>query len=314
MNDTQAPQGSNGRDPDPHHLPGLGGTASAAEEPSTAEQSWRDWPWALWYRQTAAILRLEIKRNFLGRRLIAVYFLSLAPVSLLVLRALLPLHESEIGNPGKASIVFAVLYQAFTLRLAIFFGCVAIFTNLFRGEVLEKTLHYYLLSPVQREVLVLGKYLAGAISAITFFGLSTAACYLLLYAPYGSAFIQQHFTSGPGARHLLAYLAVSVLACLGYGAVFLGIGLYVRNPIIPAGLILIWESFNFLLPPILQKISVIHYLQSICPVSLPAGPLAIMTEPTSPWISVPGLLGVIILVILASSIRVKSLEIMYGTD
>ncbi len=309
MNKTPTPEGTNGRDPNHHHPP----TEVESVAPPT-EESWRDWPWALWYRQTMAILRLEIKRNFLGRRLIAVYFLSLAPISLLVLRALLPLHESELGNPGKASVVFAILYQAFTLRLAIFFGCVAIFTNLFRGEVMEKTLHYYLLSPVQREVLVLGKYLSGVISAITFFGLSTAACYFLLYAPYGWTFMEEHFTKGPGMSHLFAYLVVSLLACLGYGAVFLGIGLYVRNPIVPAGLILIWESFNFLLPPILQKISVIHYLQSICPVSLPAGPLAIMTEPTSPWISVPGLLGVIILVILASSLRVKTLEITYGTD
>lgn len=313
MNKTPTPEGSNGKDPNPGQMP-TPVYAPVGPIETGNEQSWRDWPWALWYRQIMAILRLETKRNFLGRRLIAVYFLSLAPISLLVLRALLPLHESEIGNPGKASIVFAILYQAFTLRLAIFFGCVAIFTSLFRGEVMERTLHYYLLSPVQREVLVLGKYLAGVISAVTFFGLSTVACYLLLYAPYGSTFLEEHFTKGPGLSHLLAYLLVSVLACLGYGAVFLGIGLYVRNPIIPAGLILVWESFNFLLPPILQKISVIHYLQSICPVTLPAGPLAIMTEPTSPWISVPGLLGVIILVILVSSLKVKGLEITYGTD
>ena len=36
-----------------------------------------------------------------------------------------------------------------------------IFSNLFRGEMLEKTLHYYYLTPLRRELLVAGKYLGG---------------------------------------------------------------------------------------------------------------------------------------------------------
>jgi len=42
-----------------------------------------------------------------------------------------------------------------------------IFSNLFRGEMLEKTLHYYFLTPMRREMLVAGKYLAGLVVAIT---------------------------------------------------------------------------------------------------------------------------------------------------
>ena len=44
---------------------------------------------------------------------------------------------------GDDSMVYAALFQFFYLRGAIFFGCVGIFSNLFRGEMLEKTLHYY---------------------------------------------------------------------------------------------------------------------------------------------------------------------------
>src|SRR5262245_1516925 len=113
---------------------------------------------ALWWRQVRGILRLEIKKAFLGRRLIGVYVLALAPVILLGARALLVPSPRLAGNMGKAGIVYAGLFQVFMLRMGIFFGCVAIFTNLFRGEVLEKTLHFYLLSPVRREVLVAGKY------------------------------------------------------------------------------------------------------------------------------------------------------------
>jgi ABC-type transport system involved in multi-copper enzyme maturation permease subunit len=271
-------------------------------------------PWGLWLRQVLAILRLEIKKSFVGRRLIAVYLLSLAPVALLTIRLLLPLHDEEVGNPGLGSMIFAVMFQTFTLRFAIFFGCVFIFTNLFRGEVLEKTLHYYLLTPVRREVLVAGKFLSGWVASVVFFGLSVAVSFVLVFAPHGGEFVNKYFTNGPGLKQLAGYVAVTALGCLGYGAVFLVMGLCFRNPIVPAGVVLGWEWINFLLPPLLQKISVVHYLQSICPVAVPPGPLAVLVEPTSPWISVPGLLGLTVLVILVAGIQVGRLQITYGAD
>jgi hypothetical protein len=35
-----------------------------------------------------------------------------------------------------------------------------------------------------------------------------------------------------------------VLGCVGYGSVFLALGLYVRNPIVPAAVLLAWEGIN----------------------------------------------------------------------
>jgi hypothetical protein len=61
--------------------------------------------------------------------------------------------------------IFAVIFQFFYLRLAIFFGCLGIFMNLFRGEMLDKTLHFWFLMPVRREVLLAGKYIAGLTAA-----------------------------------------------------------------------------------------------------------------------------------------------------
>jgi len=259
-------------------------------------------------------MRLETKKSFVGRRLVAVYFLAFAPIALLVIRAVAPLDPHELGTPGEAGMVFAVVFQTFVLRFSIFFGCMSIFTNLFRREVMERTLHFYLLSPVKREVLVVGKYFSGLIAGITFFVGSTVACFLLVYLPYGAKYMDDFFMDGAGMEHLATYASVAAMACIGYGAVFLLVGLYFRNPIIPAGLLLGWETINFLLPSFLQKISVVHYLQSLCPVPLPLGPLAIITEPTSAWVSAPGFVGLTILVILASAIQVRRLEVTYGTD
>ena len=105
-----------------------------------------------------------------------------------------------------------------------------------------------------------------------------------------------------------------MLACLGYGSVFLLVGLYFKNPIVPALGIALWESFNFVLPSVLQKISVIHYLNSLCPVPIPRSPFAVLTEPTSPLFSIPGLLIVTGGVLLVVSYKIRRTEITYSAD
>ena len=59
------------------------------------------------------------------------------------------------------------------------------------------------------------------------------------------------------------------LGCLGYGSVFLAVGLYIRNPIVPAAVLLAWEGSSGILPQVLQKVSILYYLQSLCPVPAP---------------------------------------------
>ena len=101
----------------------------------------------------------------------------------------------------------------------------------------------------------------------------------------------------------------------GCGAFFLVVGLFFRNPIIPALVLYGWEAINFLLPPLLKKISVIHYLNSLTPVPAPeAGPFGVMVEPTPAWISVPGLLILTVLVLIAAGTRIRHMEIRYGSD
>ena len=107
---------------------------------------------------------------------------------------------------------------------------------------------------------------------------------------------------------------MTFLAVAGYGAVFLALGMLVRNPMIPAALILGWEWINFLLPPALKKISVIHYLQSLCPVPLPHGPFALPAEPTPAPLAVAGLLTLAALLLFFAARRARRLEVLYSAD
>jgi ABC-type transport system involved in multi-copper enzyme maturation permease subunit len=223
------------------------------------------------------------------------------------------MHEGEWSQFGKTGIIYAGIFQVYYLRVGIFFGCVGIFTYLFRGEVLEKSLHFYFLTPVRREVLVVGKYLSGWLTAATLFAGSVVLSFILMYVPYG-AMGQNYFSKGPGVSQLLAYSSVAILACLGYGSVFLLMGLAFRNPVIPAIAVLGWESINFLLPLFLKKISVIYYLNSLCPVSLPSGPFALLADPSPAWVAVLGLVGLTLAVVWIAGLSIRRMEISYGAD
>jgi ABC-type transport system involved in multi-copper enzyme maturation permease subunit len=270
--------------------------------------------WALWRRQIASILRLEVRKNFTGKRSILIYLLAALPV--LILAAVIALDDGKIGpeNFGEVSVEFANVFEGMILRTVVFFGCAWIFMNLFRGEVVDRSLHYYFLSPVKREVLVAGKYISGLVTSLVLFVTMTALCILCIYVPLGYSGAMAQLFDGPGLNQVLTYLGITVLGCIGYGAVFLFVGLFFRNPIIPAILLYGWEFINFLLPPMLKKLSIIHYLHSLTPVPIPEGPFAIVSEPTSAWLTIPGLILMTIAVLVMASVRIRRMEIKYGGD
>ena len=271
--------------------------------------------WSLWARQTLAVLRLELGRNFFGRRALLLYVLAGLPLTVLAaVVVFLPSAGGETESFAELSVAYSVIYGALILRTLLFFGCAWVFMNLFRGEVVDRSLHYYFLAPVRREVLVVGKYLSGLSATVTLFGVSTLGSFALLYFGLFPAQSMDYFFNGPGLGQALTYAGITVLACVGYGAVFLIVGLFFRNPIIPAGLFYGWEWINFLLPPLLKKLSVIHYLHSLVPVPPPEGPFAVLAEPTPAWISVPSLLVFTALTLVLAGLHIRRQEISYAGE
>ncbi len=271
----------------------------------------------LWLRQIGAVLRLELKKTFFSKRGWWIYCLAIGPVAITLLHWLFELRQGAEHHHtlGEDSIVFAALFLFFYLRATIFFGCMGIFSNLFRGEMLEKTLHYYFLTPMRRELLVAGKYLAGLAVALTLFVGSTAAAFLTLSRHFGPAW-SDYLYHGPGLSQLGSYMLVAALGCVGYGAVFLMCGLMFRNPLIPAAVVFVWENLNPFLPDLLKKISIIFYLKSLCPVEVPVPPpfsvMVVESDPTPMWIAVPGLLAVAAILLVYSAISARQAEINYG--
>ena len=264
-------------------------------------------------RQISGILRLELRSCLFGRRALATYFLAFAPVGLMLLGVLIAQLQDQPDDFGNAPLAFAVIFHSY-LRTSIFLACLILFMSLFRSEIMRKSLHYYFLTPVRREVLVVGKYLAALISAVVIFSIATTLLYILMMLPWGFGNLSRHLFQGPGLGHLLAYVGVSALACFGYGAVFLLVGLFLRNPVVGAVIIWAWEAINFVLPVLLKKASVIFYLRSLYPVPLPEEVFAVVADPISPWLSVPGLVLFTAAVPALAGFRARGMEINYGDD
>ncbi|HEX2327299.1 MAG TPA: hypothetical protein VHN74_01140 [Candidatus Angelobacter sp.] len=281
-----------------------------------ARRKFNDLPWQLWIAQVLAILRIEIRRSLWMRRSIWIYLVGFAPVLILGIHALY--------NPGgrdctvsQDTEVLATIFQLYYLRLGIFFGCMGLFTWLYRGEVVEKTLHYYFLAPMRREVLIAGKFLAGVIASATIFGVSVFASFAFTYAHLGQQG-RNYVFAGPGLGQLAGYLLVTFLACLGYGSVFLALSLVFKNPILPGVFVLLWETFHSVLPSLLQKLSITFYLKQLCPVTIPpVGVMALFTvipEPVSRWFAIPGLLLLSLAILAFACFRIRRTEISYLTD
>lgn len=270
--------------------------------------------------QIYAVVRMELRKTFFARRGLWIYLLAFAPVLVFAGHTILQLRSGRPCDFGLDTNIFAGVFQFFYLRLAIFFGCLGIFMNLFRGEVLDKSLHFYFLAPIRRDVLLAGKFLTGLFAAILIFCTSTVVQFFALYWHFPSNVFQNYLFHNNGLSHLGAYVGVTALACVGYGSVFLAAGILVRNPIIPAAVILVWEAANGFLPHVLQKLSVIYYLKSLCPIDVPPDvppPVALLVvnpDPMSATIAIPALLLLSITVLYLASLRIRHMEISYGTE
>ena len=272
-------------------------------------------PWDLWWIQAQRLTVIEVRRNLFSWKATWIYFLAFIPTLIILIHVALGRRfQSSMSEDTE---ILAGIVQLYYIRLGVFFGCLGIFSGLIRGEMIERSLHFYLLSPVRREVLLLAKFAAGSISALLLFGAAMLMDFALMYADFGAEGHDYVF-HGPGLGQLEAYLAIIALACLGYGAVFLLLSMIFRNPTPAAMLVLAWEAINPVLPSLLQKLSVASYLRHLMPVNVAAegifALLTVQTEPVSAWAATMGLLVLIAFVLFYSCYRIRTLEIRYTTE
>ena len=269
----------------------------------------------LWLRQVRAILGLELRRMLWGRRAFILYLLAFMPVVMLamfnVLNLIADATPDELQEIGGVTFYTGIF--EFILRGTLFLGCVLQFSSLVRGEITDRSLHYYFLSPIRREVFIMGKFISAWISTTLIFAFSAFASWILVHLIFGLDHLVD-YSFGIGTAHIMGYLGVLALSCLGYGAVFLAVGMLLKNPIVPAAIIWLLEQANPFLPAGMKKFSIIHYLNSLLPVAPADFALSVIAEKTPWWIALTGFLIFSGAVLAFSSWRARALQIEYGAD
>ena len=250
---------------------------------------------ALWLRQLGSVLSVELRRTLWTRRALPLWLLAGVPVAAICLALLAPL-----APPPQ---VFHHIFTTLVVGVGVFFGTAVAQTKLLRGEIVAHTLHYHLLSPISRDVLVVGKYLAGLAGTSGVFVAVTVVCHAV-HAIWGGEVLP----AGDGPPPLLPRLAVVVLGCAAYGALFLLFGALFRNPVLPVAGLLGWELLQFALPPTLKAISVAHYLQGL--LSDPAAAQAASDAASVPpaWECALVLAGLAVCAVALACHRLRRLE------
>ena len=262
------------------------------------------------WKQLGAVAFLELRRLFFGRDGLTAFFFAVLPLALMTL--VVTIRRQPIPG-GRVEHDFAILFQNLILQVTLYLGCVYVFGSLIRGEQIAKTLHFLFLSPVRREVIVLGKYLAGLVlTGAAFGGFSVLSYFVLLYGQ-GTGSLTAALGAG-GVGHAAAYFGVCLLACAGYGAVFLVLGQWVKNPIVPAIAIWGWEHINFVLPEVLKRLGLIHYLLSLSPVTVDEGFIAVIGEPVPVWLAIPAPLVLAVGLVALAAWKVRHMEVDYGVE
>jgi len=278
----------------------------------------REQPWRAWRNQIGILIQQELRGGLFTRRRLWIYLLAFAPTFMTFVNRFTHFSGSADASAFQEHTdVLDGIIQLYYVRLGLFFACMGIFSWLFRGEMVERTLHFAFLSPVRREVLVVGKFLAGAITAIIFFETALLGCSYFVYSRFGAMGMSYMF-HGPGLHQLGSYMLVMALGVLGYGAVFLGLSLVFKNPIVPGAVFFGWEMITPILPRTLQILSITFYLKQLYPVPVTtSGILSLFTvvpEPLSSFTAIFGLLCFTAAVLVFCCYRIRKVEITYTTD
>lgn len=223
------------------------------------------------------LMRLEWRRQLMTPRVLWPLLLALLPVGITAAIAWVAMRFAE-GDVHELPEVYANLYHGLVVRVVLFFGSLALFVNLVRGEVEDRTLHYLLLTPVRRPAIVVAKFLAAVGTGWLLFVGATAASFAILQIPTGFARMS--------LADLASYCAMTALGVVGYGAAFLLLGTLLRSPGYLVAVFFGWEWFEFLLPPLLKQLSVVHYIKVLTPFPIAEGPFALLAEPVPPALAV----------------------------
>jgi ABC-type transport system involved in multi-copper enzyme maturation permease subunit len=171
---------------------------------------------------------------------------------------------ADVSTRASGLDVYGMLVSHFFLANALPLAALFYATALVAEEVEGRTLVYLITRPVARAAVLVGKFTAYLVTALTL-SLPAAVLSFLLLASTGGA-----SRLGAAAPGMLRDLGVMALALLAYGALFALLGVVLRRPLVPGLLFLYgWELVVYL-PGKLPRLTLTAWLRSLVPYRVPS--------------------------------------------
>jgi ABC-type transport system involved in multi-copper enzyme maturation permease subunit len=237
-----------------------------------------------------AVFLLAMQIQLRTRRTLALALLSALPVAgstLFVAASRFRLGEGAQTVIGAATDAMTFFYLSFLLLVMTLFYSTAIIGD----EIEDRTITYLFVRPVPRSKIYLGKFLAALVLASVMIILSAMASFLVLLSSESPSEALPHIGI------LAQDIGILALGLVAYSSLFGFFGAWLKRPLL-AGLLfcLAWESFVTYLPGYLNRLTVMHYLQSLLPhPSGQRGLLSIFKQTTS------GPVAIVMLVLIAGA-------------
>lgn len=246
-------------------------------------------------RRAAVVAGLTVRYLLTTRRAIVTALLAMVPVIVV-----LSMAAARVQSFGI--VLFQILMVPLFLQVVLIFVTIVQAGSLIREEIDDDTLPYLLTRPISKPAVVLYKYLGYVVAMFVLLVPPLVVAYGVTEAYTGSSF-------GADLDVLGAFLAVTVLGGLAYGAIFTLLSVGTRRPLF-AGLMFgfVWEGIVGSIPGDVPKLSVIYYLRSILQGQIATGPLHDFGSKTSAGVAAAVIVGFTIAALIVAMLVFQQAE------
>lgn len=205
----------------------------------------------------AVIFEITFSQTIKSKKTIFMIMLAFLPVFLT--------FYFRLAQPNHIVLPSFVLFHIMTFFLLFVSMLIALFygTSIIGDEIDNKTITYLFTRPIPKYVIAIGKFISYLVGVLLILIPPILISFLVILSDSRMAG-DYSYTVNTFANQL----GVIILALIVYGAIFMFFGSRLRHPVI-AGMLLAfgWEKITLIVPGIIRKFSVVHYLISSFPIA-----------------------------------------------